>query len=67
MIVIYKRLSEKTLRKEAKDVIKKLQIWFDENPKRRVCRTELWYGRFVSLKRNTFKEQVEKSVEKALK
>jgi DNA-binding SARP family transcriptional activator len=66
MIVLYKRLSEKTLRKEAKDVIKKLQSWFDENPKRRICRTELWYGKYVTLNRNTFKQQIEKIIKESL-
>jgi len=66
MIVLYKRLSEKTLRKEAKDVIKKLQSWFDENPKRRICRTELWYGKYVALNRNTFKQQIEKIIKESL-
>ena len=67
MIVIYKKLSEKTLRKEANDVIKKLQTWFDKNPKRRVCRSELWYGRYVTLKRNTFKQQIEKIIQEFIK
>lgn len=66
MLVVYKRLTEKQLRKDAKDAIKQITEWFAENPKRRVCRAELFYGKTISVKRKTITEQVTKLLEEVL-
>lgn len=66
MIAIYKRLSEKQIRKECKSTIKKLEKWFIDNPNRRVCHAQLWYGRPISIKKTTIKSQVEDAAENAI-
>jgi hypothetical protein len=58
MIVIYKTLSEQELRDSAANTIPKIEAFFVQNPKRRVCRTELWYGRTQSIKKKNVAEQI---------
>lgn len=58
MIVIYQKLSEEELRKSAQETIPQVESWFANNPKRRVCKAELWYGKRLSIKRKNVAEQV---------
>lgn len=67
MLVFYKTLPAATIRKDSKTTIKKINKWFKDNPKRRVCRAELWYGDVVSIKRNAVEKMVTAAAEKAIK
>jgi hypothetical protein len=67
MIVIYPKISVKKLKKDAKDLIPKIEQWFKDNPKRRVCRTELWYGKCINIRRKTVAEQINAVVKELLK
>ena len=58
MIVVYKTLSEQELRDSAAAAIPKIETFFVQNPKRRVCRTELWYGKSQSIKKKNVAEQI---------
>jgi hypothetical protein len=58
MIIVYKTLSEQELRDSAAAAIPKIETFFVQNPKRRVCRTELWYGRTQSIKKKNIAEQI---------
>jgi hypothetical protein len=63
MITVYKRLLSATqIRKEAKKAIRDIAKWFEQNPKRRVCKAELWYGKIISIKRATIEKQIETAV-----
>jgi len=58
MIVIYNTLSEQEIRDSAADAIPKIEAFFVQNPKRRVCRTEFWYGQTHSIKKKNVADQV---------
>jgi hypothetical protein len=66
MIVVYAPMSEQQLRKSASENIPKIEEWFKANPKRRVCRVELWYGEVISIKRKTVAEQINARMEKLI-
>ena len=65
-IVIYQTIPEETIRSDAKDTIEKITQWFKDNPKRKVCRAEVWYGRVVHVKRKTVAEQINAAADKAI-
>lgn len=67
MILIYDRLTEKQLKKAASEVVKNLTKWFKDNPKRKMCRAELWYGKMYSIKRKNIKGQINEIVAGLLK
>lgn len=65
--VVYPKVSEEELRKMAQETIQQVEAWFVKNPKRRVCRVEVWYGKHLSIKRKTISEQVNALLEETLK
>jgi len=67
MLVIYPTIPNKTIRKQAKETIAKITQWFKDNPKQRVCRAELWYGKVVSVKRKTVAEQINAAADASVK
>lgn len=64
--VLYQPIPAELIRKEAKEAIEKITQWFANNPKRRVCRCELWYGQQLSIKPKTIKEQIESAAQEAI-
>ncbi len=64
---MHKRMPAKTIRKEAKKLVVDISKWFVENPKRRVCRAELWYGAQVTIRKNHVEEDIDKATKAALK
>lgn len=67
MFVIYKTIPEAELRALAADTIPKISKWFEKNPKRRVCKAELWYGRTHKIKRKDVASQINTIVEALIK
>jgi hypothetical protein len=65
MFVMYGTISKKQMQKEAKEAIKGIENFFVEHPKRRVCRTEFWYGKVYSIKPKNVAEQVAKILDEA--
>lgn len=65
--VVYNRLSEAELREAAKKTALQLEDWFKNNPKRRICKAELWYGSSHKIKRKNVAEQINAIVEEILK
>jgi len=66
MIALYARIPEKQIRKEAATTIKQIEKWFKNNPKRRTCTAELWYGRTKSIRRGHVTEDINAAAEEAL-
>lgn len=66
-IVVYRKIPKKELLESAKDTITQLEQWFTLNPRRRVCKAELWYGEAHTIKRKDIKEQIDAIVTKLLK
>ena len=67
MLASYGIIPVKTIRQEAKKAIRDITSWFENNPKRRVCKTEMWYGKMHSIKRKTITEQVDEAAAEAIK
>ena len=58
MIVVYSRFTKAQLEKHVDEAIKGVRKFFKDNPKRRVCKAELFYGKMMSLKPETFEKQI---------
>ena len=58
LIGIYERFTKKQLEKHVAEAIKGVRKFFKDNPKRRVCTAELFYGKVMKLKPKTFEKQI---------
>jgi hypothetical protein len=67
MIVIYKTIPDDELRASAEEIIPKIEAFFSQNPRRRVCRSELWYGKVYSIKKKDVAGQINAIVKELLK
>jgi hypothetical protein len=67
MLLVYSKIPNDEIRKSAKKAIYDIAAWFDRHPKRRVCRVEVWYGKSITVKRATVKEQINEAAKKAMK
>lgn len=56
--VIYRRPSDA----EIKETVEQLKRWFVNNPKRRICRTQSFYGNIVRIRRNHVEEDLTKDM-----
>ena len=65
-IVVYGKISKEEILKSAEETIQDVQKWFEDNPKRRVCNIELWYGKRGKIKRKTIAEDINKFAEEAI-
>lgn len=66
MFLLYERIPDDELRESAKDAIKQIEQFFKDNPRRRVCRTELWYGKVRSIKKKDVATQINDIVEELI-
>lgn len=66
MIIVYKPIPEKILISEAKKTIPKLNKWFKDNPDRKDCNAETWYGKMFKFTRGNVKEEMSRAVAQAL-
>lgn len=66
-ILFYARIPDGELRSQVSEAVENINKWFEQNPKRRVCRCELWYGKFQSIKRRDVQTQIESVVEKLIR
>ena len=57
MIVVYKRLTAR----QTKSAVKKLEKWFADNPRRKICNAEL-NGCFVKVRKRSIKEDIVKEI-----
>lgn len=67
MIALYRKVPESQIRQDAKEGITKIEAWFLKNPKRKVCRSELWYGKQVSIRRGHVAGDMEAAMQEALR
>jgi len=66
-IVVYKRYTDSEILADAKDAIKNITQWFKDNPKRKICRVQLWYNKTVHVKRDSIAKQINKAADEACK
>jgi hypothetical protein len=67
MIIVYQKVPESRIRREAKEGVPKIETWFVKNPKRKVCRTNLWYGKRVFIRRGHVAKDMEEAMTEALR
>jgi len=67
MLLVYSKIPNEEIRKSAKKAIYNIAAWFDRHPNRKTCKVETWYGRKISVKRATIKEQINEAAKKAMK
>ena len=66
MIIIRSRIPNSEIRKECEDAIPNIEKWFQKNPKRRVCRSEGWYSKMISVRRGHVRADLEDARVKAI-
>lgn len=66
MIVVYARVSEKKIRKGIPDVVKLITEWFANNPKKKICKAELWQGRLVPVRRTHIEKDIKKTAKEII-
>ena len=64
--IAYMTLSDKDLKRNAKDAIRDINKWFEDNPKRKDCNAELWYGKRILIPKGKVKVMVEKFLKESL-
>ena len=63
---VYRRLSENEIREMGQNVVAQATQFFANNPKRRVARAGVWYGKLIKVRRNHVQEDVDVAVAKIL-
>jgi len=64
--VVFKKIPVKEIRNGGKDLTKKCEEFFKNNPKRRVANVQVWYQKVVKIRKAQIKEDVAAAVEEAL-
>jgi chaperone required for assembly of F1-ATPase len=67
LIIVYKRMTEKELRKAATEATTQILDWFEANPRRKICRAELMYGRHLKVTRGQVVHDIQLFVQALLK
>ncbi len=62
MFAVYPNVPDEKIREAADKLLKDIPEWFSNNPKRRVCRVEFFYGKVLKLTRKNYKEMIEQTV-----
>lgn len=62
---MYKIIPYKELLKQGESAKKQLAEWFEENPEKIDCESELWYGKRILIKKDTIDDQVDEAVKEA--
>lgn len=65
-IMVYPRLSDAEKKMEVDRVANTVKAWFEQNPKRRVCRMDFFGHAEVSIKRRDVPDQVSRLADKYL-
>ena len=65
-IGVYPRYPDHEIKRCIDDVRDRLPDWFAENPKRKICKVDLFYGRSVDLRRDNYSERLDKELSRFL-
>jgi hypothetical protein len=66
-IVIYKRISAKQIRSDAKEAKELIAKFFKDNPDRKECNAKVWYGEMITVHPDTIEADINAAMNKALK
>jgi len=65
MIIVYNKISDKEIDKDAKRSVKDISKWFSSNPERKTCKTEFWYGKVATVRKSHIEADILKAAKKA--
>lgn len=57
-IGVYRRISDNEIRAWVEDFRPRLVQWFADNPKRKICKVDWFYGRSIDLRRENFEARI---------
>lgn len=63
---LYSTIPEEEILKDAKELVKKSEEFFTNNPRRRVATVGVWYGRTAKVRKNHIQKDVDAAVSIAL-
>lgn len=66
-IGVYRRLSDEEIMEGVEEIKPRLLKWFEENPHRKICKVDWFYGRSIDLRRENYEERIQKELKKLLK
>lgn len=66
MIAVYRTIPAEEIKANAEAAILQIEEWFKNNPRRRICRTAVWYGKSIKIKRGKVRETLESAVKEAI-
>ena len=58
-IGVYVRYPDDEIKRCIEEVRDQIPAWFAANPKRKICKVDLFYGRSIDLRRETFSERLD--------
>ncbi len=61
MLVIYKKPTKKDVKQDVKALKKGVRKFFEDNPKRKVCRAEVWFGKVLAVKKDNIDAAIDKA------
>jgi hypothetical protein len=65
-IAVYQKYPEEQIRQDAKETIKNVKKWFKDNPDRKLCRIQVWYGKTIHVKRDQISVRINKAADEAI-
>ncbi len=67
MIVVYQKITDTEIRRDARNAVRQINKWFKQNPNRTDCKTEVWYGKMVVVRRGHVSEDIRAAADAAIK
>lgn len=66
LITLYPKISAEELKEIFEKSVKDISLWFEQNPKRKICRASWIYGEAFKVRKNYVREDVEKMYQKTI-
>jgi hypothetical protein len=65
MFVVHKRIPYDQIFKQGESAKEQLAEWFENNPDKIDCQTEVWYNRRILIQKDTIDDQIDDAVKEA--
>ena len=63
MLVVYKKMAKAEIRRLVTETLPRLEKWFADNPKRRICNVEFVYGKMIKVRSGHVKEDLKAALD----
>lgn len=67
MILVYKKMTEAEIQKCADETLPRLEQWFRDNPKRRICNCQSFHRKMIKVRRGHVETDFAAAVDEAKK